>query len=176
MKTLRSHLDLLNLIKEFYLEYSCLQLANSNNFLAMFHGGLSDEVGEDGEGEGEDGLDQAGTVLGVTLLATETLALQVGHSLHHHLVLHHVVRQGGAQAGALLAGPVTQGAPQGTQTWPDSQHLSPDNLVLTCHGADVAIQDEMIEYAGGHVGVPHVQDVLAPVNAELGRVFTSLSY
>ena len=143
--------------------------ANSHNFLAVLHSGLGDEVPQHREGEGQDGLHEAGTVLGVSRLATETLALQVGDAGHDGLVLPHEVRQGGADAHALLAGPVCEGASQGTQTWGDSQHLDTTVCVLTSPRADVALNNEMIEYALRHVRVPHVQDVLAALQTQLGE-------
>ena len=55
-----------------FILFRLIHSADTGNLLAMFHSSLRQEISQDREGEGNDSLDQGGTVLGVSFSSTET--------------------------------------------------------------------------------------------------------
>merc|ERR1719284_1094340 len=93
----------------------------------------------------------------MAILATETLALEVGDTLGNGFLPGHVVSSSGQDVSALLAGPVL---------WQGRHACSLDLGAETQQSADVLLQHEVVVDAAGHVSVPHVQGALT---INLGR-------
>ena len=96
-----------------FILFRLIHSADTGNLLAMFHSRLRQEISQDREGEGNDSLDQGGTVLGVSFSSTETFpcryisqsvclslytksriqTLQVSNTLSDGFLLNHIVSQ-----------------------------------------------------------------------------------
>ena len=120
--------------------------------MAKFDSLFIESSPEDRHGHGQDSGHQVGAVSSMAILATETLALEVGDALGNGLLPGHVVSGPGEDVGALLAGPVPgQGGDAGSLAL----------VAETEQGADVLLQHEVVVDAAGHVSVPRVQGALA---------------
>ena len=86
---------------------SSKQLTDTDHLLAELSGLLHEGGSEHRHGHGQHSGHQGATVLGVTVLATEAVSLEVGDTLGNSLLSGHVVSGPGQDVSALLAGPVT---------------------------------------------------------------------
>ena len=82
-------------------------LADTDHLLAELSGLLHEGGSEDRHGHGQHSLHQSGAVLGVTILTTETVSLEISNTLSDSLLPGHVVSGPGQDVSALLTGPVT---------------------------------------------------------------------